>query len=427
MGHEVDKGPQSVSKSAGQTIMPSGEPTLLIATRVFGASGQPWLWRQAIGLRGFRKELVCWERQNPTTQPSQDIYVHILANNAAPYDGGAGRWWYRLRNLPQRNFYAALGHEKRQVHNLIQRISPAVLLCNFGDIAMRLLPIAWQHGVPVVAYFHDAFCFLSNRWYRWSLYQCLRRLASIIVVTEAERQWMLEHGAAEDKVHLIPCGAPTEIFRPADRKPDGTVQFVIVSRLTGEKGCDLSIKAFSEILDDSARMQLHIYGDGPVRTDLELLVDKLGLKKRVFFHGYVDENNLARKLPLHDVFIQHSRRTEGSPVSIVEAMACGLSVIATPVGGITRQVINQRTGMIVPKGDVSGMATAMRQLAVDPELRRRLGQAGRERATALYDSSLQLQRLEKVLACVAVGRGRRSATEPARAPALKNTSASLQD
>ena len=93
----------------------------------------------------------------------------------------------------------------------------------------------------------------------------------------------------------------------------------------------------------------------------------------------VEEQRLADVLPSYDVFIQHSLRKEGSPVSIAEAMACGLPVIATPVGGINEQVVEGKTGLLVAEGDVDGMAAAMKKLAFNPQLGQNLGRAGRER------------------------------------------------
>ena len=383
-----------------RSVERSIQPKLLIASRLFGASGQPWLWRQVVGLRGFRKELLCWERQNPVTQPARDVSVQVLSEDPAPYDS-AGRWWYRLRNLRGRNFYGAIGRERRQLCKLLRRERPAVILCNFGDIAMRLLPVAWREGIPVVAYFHGHFGFLSNRWYRWSLSRCLRQFSAIVVLTKAERQWMLDHKVPEDKLHVIPCGAPTEMLRPGAQNLGRAARFVMVSRLVGQKGCDLSIKAFARLASDVTGAELHIYGDGPARVDLQHLVEALGLKAKVFFHGYVEERELAEVLPSYDVFIQHSLQNEGFPVSIAEAMACGLPVVATAVGGIIEQVVEAKTGLLVEERDVDGMAAAMWRLACDTRLRQSMGQAGRERAVNQYDSSLLTRRLEQVLLGVA--------------------------
>ncbi|HME71994.1 MAG TPA: glycosyltransferase family 4 protein [Myxococcota bacterium] len=374
----------------------SDRQTLLIASRVFGASGQPWLWRQVVGLREFRKELLCWERHNPANYLAQDVEVHVLPGDPAPYDG-AGRWWYRLRNLAGRNFYAAVGREKEELLKLLDRLHPDAILCYFGDTAMRLLPVALRKGIPVVAYFHGDFQFLDNRWYRWSLLRSLSHFSAIIVVTDAERDWMVEHGVAKERIHWIPCGASTNLFRPRNSTVGGPARFVMVSRLSLEKGCELSVRAFGMAAKDLSDSELHIYGDGPMRKPLEELVAELDVKDRVTFHGYVDERRLADVLPGYDVFIQHTVGREGSPVSVVEAMACGLPVVVTPAGDIVRQVVAEETGLLVAKGDIPAMALAMRRLACDADLRQTLGRAARERAVNLYDSSAQTRRLERVL------------------------------
>jgi glycosyltransferase involved in cell wall biosynthesis len=373
---------------------------LLVATPGFGASGQPWLYRQIAGLKRFKVEVLCWRRHNADTYPANGIAVNVLPQNPAPYDG-TGRWLYRIRNLPGRNFYASIGAELTQATAIIDRTAPDVILCYFGDIAMRLLPIARQFRVPIIAYFHGDFQFLSNRWYRWSLKRCLRHFAAIVVVTEAEKKWLQEQGVPNEKVHIIPCGAPTEIFCPNLHVSEPPIRFVMASRLVQGKGCHLSIKAFAQVAAIVPGVELQIYGDGPAREDLQHLVDALSLQKKVFFHGYVNERFLAETLPSHDVFIQHSLAIEGSPVSIIEAMACGLPVVCTSVGGIADQVVNEETGLLIPEHDIAAMSAAMVRLAQDATLRQQFGRAGRNRAVNFFDASELTQRLEQVAVDVA--------------------------
>jgi glycosyltransferase involved in cell wall biosynthesis len=389
-------------------------PKLTIAARVFGASGQPWLWRQVVGIQGFRKDLICWDRQNATTQPTTDVRERVLPGQPAPYDTD-GRWLYRARAIFHGNFYAAIGEERRRLNNLFQRHRPDVILCHFGDIAMRLLPTAREHGIPLVAYFHGDFSFVRNRWYRWSLCRCLSDFAAIVIVTDAERQWLTKCDIPKEKIHYIPCGAPTEIFRPEPRRSNDLLRFVMVSRLSAEKGCDISISAFSRVAVLNPDARLDVFGDGPERESLERLVKKFGLQHQVSFHGFIDESSLAKELPRHDIFIQHSRIKEGSPVSIAEAMACALPVIATRVGGIVDQVVPGRTGYLVSEGDVTGMSESMQRLASDAPLRRQMGNAARMQAVAHHDTTKQTRRLGELLMSAALQTGkmtRRGTAEP---------------
>jgi glycosyltransferase involved in cell wall biosynthesis len=373
------------------------KPKLLIATRVLGASGQPWLWRQVVGLRGFRRELLCWKRDNPETYPLGNVSLHVLSEDPAPYDN-ANRWWHRLRTLPGRNFYAATGRERGKLDELLQQVRPDVILCYFGDIAMRLLPVAQHRGVPLVAYFHGDFQFLDNLWYRWSLAHVARCFATVVVVNQIEREWLLQHGVREEKLHVIPCGAPTDLFRPRDVASEGPVRFVMASRLSTAKGCEWSIRAFAQVAKELPDSPLHIYGDGPLRDQLQHIVSELGLEDRVVFHGWIEERRLSEVLPSYDVFLQHSLKREGFGVSIVEAAACGMPVVVTAVPGIAGEhVLDGQTGLCVPEKDVTAMASLMLKLARSPELRQRLGKAGRERAVRLFDSSFMTHRLQQVI------------------------------
>ena len=375
----------------------TGDPKVLVAARVLGASGQPWLTRQITGLGDFDKVLMCWERRRPPADdPFAGYVVHVMEQEAAPYDGKR-RWWYRLRNLIGGNFYGAVGRDNQELAEVLRQERPDVILGYFGDVALRVLPAAQREGIPVIAYLHGDFLFRSNRWYRRSLKRCLDQFSCIAVVTEAERLWLREQAVPAEKIHVIPCGAPVDLFRPAKRREGGSIRFVMCSRLAEEKGCETAIRAFALVKSVPIDAELQIFGDGPSRAHLEQLVEALRITDSATFHGYVGERQLAGLLPSCDIFIQHSLTKEGSPVSIAEAMACGLPVVATPVGGITQQVIDGETGFLVKERDVGAMASAMQRLAMDRQLRSKMGLAARSRAIGCYDSAYQIRQLRRVI------------------------------
>jgi glycosyltransferase involved in cell wall biosynthesis len=369
---------------------------LLLASRVFGTNGQPWMWRQVVGFSEFETHLWCWDRQNPLEYPAERVAVRVIPGRMAPYEG-PGRWMYRLRNLPGGNFYGAHGVERRQLASMMANLRPAVLLCYFADVAMRLLPAAQDTAIPVVAYLHGDFEFLNNRWHRWSLAHVAREFAAVVVINQIERNWLLQHGVREENVHVIPCGAPTELFLPRRHGPTDKVRFVMTSRLSPAKGCEWSIRAFAQVVRNMPEVELHVYGDGPLRDDLRNLVSELGIAKSVAFHGWTGERQLAEVLPQYDIFLQHSLDKEGFGVSIAEAAACELPVVVTCVGGIAEHVVPGETGICVQEKDVAGMAAAMAELAKSPELRRKIGQAGRERMVRYFDATILTRKLQRVL------------------------------
>ena len=385
--------------SEARCAVPPREPEkrrLLIASRVFGTNGQPWLWRQVVGFSEFETHLWCWDRQNPLEYPAEHVTVRVLPGRMAPYEG-PGRWMYRIRNLPGRNFYGAHGSERKQLASMMAELRPAVLLCYFADVGMRLLPAAQDAAIPVVAYLHGDFEFLKNRWHRWSLAHVAREFAAVVVINQIERNWLLQHGVRPENLHVIPCGAPTELFLPRPRRATDKVRFIMTSRLSPEKGCEWSIRAFAQVVRSTPAAELHVYGDGPSRDDLRSLVDDLGIAESVAFHGWIGERELADILPQFDIFLQHSLVREGFGVSIAEAAACALPVVVTCVGGIAEHVVPGETGICVQEKDVAGMAAAMADLAQSPALRRKIGKAGRERMVRCFDARILTQRLQRVL------------------------------
>ena len=371
-------------------------PSTVVAIKELGPPHSQWMWRQISTMRSLELQIMYWMPPELRNIPAISVPVHVLEADPTPYDG-KGRWAFRAANLRGRNFYAARGKEVREIKNLLQSLSPSSLLCYYGEVALRTIDVAHELGIPTIAYFHGDFGFKRNRWYRWSLRRRLRRFAEVIVVTEEERAWMLGAGVPRERIHVIPCGAATNLFLPSPERPPGGVRFVMASRLADEKGCRESIAAFAEVTANSRDASLDIYGGGPALSELVRLVEAHQLADRVTFYGHVDSATLATTLPRYDVFIQHSLHREGLPVSIAEAMACGLPVVATSVGGNVDLVIDGATGFIVAERDVPAMAQAMLRLAESAALRERMGRAARIRVVESFDATDMTSRLEQLV------------------------------
>lgn len=387
--------------------MQKSRPTVLVATNEHGVPRSPWMWRQVADMSEFDMQIMYWMPADAKGGPLTKVPVHVLNSEAMPYHGKK-RWLLRLANLAGGNFYAALGSDANEIKALIKAVNPASILAYYGEVALRVADAAYDLGVPVIAYFHGDFTFNTNRWYRRSLENRLHQFAAVVVVTESERAWMRAHGAPEDRLHVVPCGAPTDVFVPKAERRHAGVRFVMVSRLADEKGCRESLAAFAEVAANTSNVFLDIYGDGPEREGLEKMVETLGLGHAVVFHGHVDERTLAATLPECDVFIQHSLRREGSPVSIVEAMSCCLPVVATRLGGIVDLVIDGSTGFVVAEHDVGAMAQAMKRLAENATLRATMGEQGRKRAVEGFDTNAMTRRLERIVSDVSNSRLARS-------------------
>jgi glycosyltransferase involved in cell wall biosynthesis len=185
---------------------------------------------------------------------------------------------------------------------------------------------------------------------------------------------------------LDPLAEPDESSRVASRDElgvgAGQVLLVFVGRVVPIKRLDLLLPALGEARKSEPRLRLAVVGDGDERPRLERQAAELGIAGDVLFLGYRRE--LRPVFAAADVAVLTSDN-EGTPVSLIEAAAAGLPAVATDVGGV-REVVTGETGIVVPRGDVGGLASAMVEMATDPQRRKECGRAARHRALGRYSA-----------------------------------------
>jgi len=170
-------------------------------------------------------------------------------------------------------------------------------------------------------------------------------------------------------------------------QPKEKVTIGSIGRLDAMKGHDVLLRAIASV----DGVQLVILGEGDERANLEQLAMELGISDRVNLIGWVEHPRAY--LPKFDLVAQPSR-SEGFPLAIVEAMLAARPVVATRVGSVAEAVIDDETGFLVNKNDVVGLASALRQLRDDAQLRWRFGQRGREIAKANFTVKQMSDRYE---------------------------------
>lgn len=384
-----------------------GAPKLRVSVAIpeLGAPSQPWVYRQLDFMNTVDPQIIYWKRGALADHFSQRFNSLHLNGHVKPIiRTDAGRWAQRLANGMGGNYLAPDKKTLNYITNVIAYHRPDVILAHFGHTALYLLRVAEKLGINIVVHFHGldlSESFINNRWYRWSLTHCLNKFQDCIVVGSHQRRLLIEHGLPPERVHLIPCGVPTECFQPAQIRTDRPFRFAIVARLVKSKGVDVSIRAFARMLDKQPDAELVIVGDGPERAALEALSTSLSLGKKVCFLGAIDQNGVTRVLRDSNALLQHSLESngwvEGFGVSVAEASACSLPVIVSRSGGLIDQVIDGDTGFIVPIGDENRMADVMQKLSENHVLARQLGEAGRRRMVEKFDSRLLAGRLCDVL------------------------------
>jgi glycosyltransferase involved in cell wall biosynthesis len=207
------------------------------------------------------------------------------------------------------------------------------------------------------------------------------RAEMLLVANERTRE-ALPHSVRGEVRTMIENGVDLSIWRPAgrDRAKEGPARFVFVGRLIDCKAVDLLLEAFRDVLVHTPAT-LVVAGDGPLRRRWEARANELGLGGAVQFLGWIVQKDCASLLRRSDVLVLPSLHECGGAV-VLEAMAAALPVIAANWGG-PADYVDQSCGILVDPTSriafVEGLARAMTLLATNPDLRRELGQAGRER------------------------------------------------
>lgn len=179
----------------------------------------------------------------------------------------------------------------------------------------------------------------------------------------------------------IPNGIPLKHFSDIQRDITSWkvphIRLGIAGRLNSEKGHDLLLKCFKKVLEKRPNVTLKIAGSGPLQNELEATAQQLNIQDQVVFCGY--QNDIASFLAGIDIFVLSSHY-EGFGLVLVEAMAAGLPIVATDVGGVREVIQDGKNGIIIPPGREDEMTMGIEYFLQNPELAYQFGQAGREHA-----------------------------------------------
>ena len=207
-------------------------------------------------------------------------------------------------------------------------------------------------------------------------------------------KWALDMGH-KNNVEIIPNGVDIKKFKKTKQKffEKGLVKLITTSRLVEKNGVSDIIKSLKYLPEN---VYLDILGAGPLEIELKTLTKKLDLESRVFFHGFVNPEKLPEKLAGADIFVRPSL-SEGMGNSFIEAMASGLPVIATPVGGILDFIDDRETGLLCNPRDPESIATAVKILIQDESLRNKIVQNGIKLSNDKYDWDLITKKIKDSL------------------------------
>lgn len=298
-----------------------------------------------------------------------------------------------------------------------------VLHAHFGPNARRFLFARAQARAPLVATFHGYDFSEQPAQHGISMYARLFDVVDAVTVNcEHARREVVGLGCAPDRIHVVRVGIDCRSLelrarRYASGRP---LRILTVARLVEKKGHEVALRALASVREALPAFRYEIVGEGPLAESLSDLVGRLGLDDVVRFRGALSDSDVRRLLGCADMFVLASQTArsgdqEGTPVSLMEAQACGVPVVSTHHSGIPEVVLDGRSGLLVEAGDVDALAAAVVRLVREHEAWPRLGAAGRAHIEAEFDIRASVDQLVAVYG-VAL---RRYAERASPTPALR--------
>lgn len=260
-----------------------------------------------------------------------------------------------------------------------------------GRAALRL---ADEFDIPYVVCTHamEIATWLKFPKTRRDLFRVLAGASRITVVNEGTKRLLLDHRIPEAKLVKIYPGVSEAFFSLPTGLEEFRARFRLsgkrvvtsVARLVPRKGHAVLIEAFPAVLQAIPDVHLLFVGDGPERERLRERTERLGLVGAVTFAGALPDDDVRRAVAISEAFVltplEIGGDVEGFGIVYVEAAALGKPVVGSRTGGVPEAVLHDRTGLLVPPANPSAAAEAMIALLTNDTLRRRLGDAARERA-----------------------------------------------
>jgi phosphatidylinositol alpha-mannosyltransferase len=350
----------------------------------------PYAWEAAGGVQVHVRQLVrrLLERGHevvvlaPTTAPVSEPWLRSV--------GRPIRVRYRGTVAPiapfsYRRTRAALGSFRPDLVHVHEPLTPSASM--FATLGT---------GAPVVATFH---AYLDRSRAMELAAPVLRkvwdRITLGIAVSEAAASF-LRRALPDASLEIVPNGVDVRAFAEPGTMAGGLTEgrrIVWVNRLDPQKGFPIAVAAFSKVLADVPDAVLVVLGDGRDREALWLLTEPT--RSRVDMRGSVPNDRIPGYHAACEVFVSPAVGQESFGVALVEAMAAGLPVVATDIPGYREVVTDGVEGLLVPPRDPEALAAGLVRVLQEPELGRRLGEAGRARARA-FDWPIVIDRLEEL-------------------------------
>ncbi len=301
----------------------------------------------------------------------------------------------------------------RVVRRAIRQTRPETIFVQFANLALPLAPTLKEFTGPVFVHCHGVDVTwekfeppppqpIEKRWinYRQRVVE-MSRFARFL----ANSDWTVQHlqaaGMPADRIERKYLGVP--VPPPCPHPVREMLRVLFVGRFIDCKGPDVTLRAFEQVADNMPGVELKMVGDGRLMDECRRLAQQSRHRTRIHLLGPLRFDKVQQLMQEADIFTAHScqgpqtHQVEAYGVAFVEAMAYGLPVVTGAAGGPCETVVDGQTGYLFPPGDIDAHAAALLRLARDPDLRRKMGAAGRERVIELFSDQKEREQLRAIL------------------------------
>ncbi len=369
----------------------------------FPSFGQTFCYREVAEL--YRQGIAppIFSIRNPKDEPAQDWDAHVVKRvHYLPEErellDGVQRASRKGRLTPE--IIAALDEWGRRtdflrlyqavyVGSRLQEARISHVHAHFAGMAARtafwmakFFPITFS----LTAHANDIF---APRNFEIGLDKLVSEARVVITETDYSEKFLRERFPERaDRIHRIYNGLDLSEFGRANFSSDPPL-IVAIGRLIAKKGFTDLIRACALLVERGRPFRCEIFGEGPLESQLRGQIVELGLQELVLLPGPKPQHEVRKHLASADVFVLPSvpgadGGMDNLPTVIMEAMATGLPVVSTRIGGIPEMVVENETGFLVSPGDVVVLADAIEKVTNDQSLGQKFGQAGYERAQMLF-------------------------------------------
>jgi len=352
------------------------------------------IYRQVSGLHRYQTFIMTRERLNEESYPFDDI--EILPR---PRGNFLRRFYLKYIQGEEPLLYRG---EFQQLMGLIERRQPDLIHVYFGHTGAHLVTLIERWSGPVVVSFHGMdVMHREDRRYMRDLRRLFAAARIIMARSESLGRRLVELGCPHDKIRLNRTSVPTDAFPYMERPTSTDKEWILVqtSRLIPKKGLQDSLHAFAAFSEKHPSSKFILAGEGPLRDELEELAQRLGIRDKVEFTGFLSQEELREIYSKSHLFLHPSRTTEakdqeGVPNAMLEAMATGLPVVATRHGGIPEAVPDGEAGILVPERSPDQLAAAIEKVLSDRETWHRFSEQAAETVRERFSPEASIAALE---------------------------------